>query len=427
MILSLLPRDALYALALLCKRLHLLALPIFLSKFNLGHAEQSLCLNHVSFSAIRGLRTALFISTLDSLEIGYSNITDGLLRFMSRMSKVSSVTLISDIPSHIRVDSPDFKLMSPFFNALAEKSCHRLSISGNILCSVQQRDRLQSLLQTLHTATLLSGFLFSRPFKFWTIRSLNFSPIYSLHLGGNADTLRGVLRYLVLPALRKFQLTSRKFPPRVLDKFLARHPEILSLKLHQKIDVDMGDQRPPVGYSSGLKSLTGDVSSLTYLLSRPEAMPALQSVRPTSVYIIRPAFSEFLKKLAHTPVSHLAFCLVDDTANINWLERGLELPTVHIHVPNSDGADPKQRAECGLTRLTSMEVRLCFMTDRYWKLLEGIPGWLALFPALTSVSFLHFPANLASNMQSESGKAEFVKAILSMCPLLEEVTFTDDE
>ena len=195
-----LPSDALYALALLCKRLHLLALPIFLSKFNLGHAEQSLRLNCVSFSAVQGLCTALFINTLDSLEIGCSNITDGLLRFVLQMSKVSSVTLIPDRDIHI--DSPDFKLMSPFFNALAEKSCHRLSIAGYVLCSVRQRGHLQSLFfQTLRMATLWSDFLFSQPFKFWTIRSLNCSPIYSLHLGGNPDTLRGVLPHLVLPAL----------------------------------------------------------------------------------------------------------------------------------------------------------------------------------------------------------------------------------
>ena len=232
MILSELTEHDLYSLALLCRRLNVMALPIYFSFFNFRFKPviKQLSLKTYMACPLPGLRIALFIGKLDRLEVDYSDIFHGVCfnrsfgrmlgvkRLVSRMSSISSVKLFGDSCGITMLVTWDI------LNILPGKECQHLDISGNAnsFCVTLRGHPLH--LQSLRSAAFLADFLFSPPFKTWVIRSINASPIRHLALSADNVNLGDILPQLTLPSLDTFSLSCQSLSSSDLTAFLTRHP-----------------------------------------------------------------------------------------------------------------------------------------------------------------------------------------------------------
>jgi len=403
MILSALDTIDLYTLAVVCKRLHYTALPIYLSKFDLKQAAESLLFTQKNLPGIRGLRLALFVNTLDRVQLSVDSLQNAgpkgkyLLstqRLLSRMSRISSIDL--SVPAHLSWTSAvHTSTMQDFLNILPGKSCQQLTISGEGIVDFFADPKAEmQILNSLQQVTFNSSFLFRPPYLRWMVESLNASPIHSLNIRYLGDTCN-LLSSLHMPYLEDLSFSCQVYgkSQRIdLAAFLGRHDKLRTLALHP---LGTSHCAPLETGISGLVELKGDIPILLNLLSGPKAFQLLNSVTVAPVLVSSTQLAQFFKYLAQTTVSHLSLSLNHDSTFEKWI-------TLSSYNLRNSGA----RVETQLIHLTSLELVLGADAS----LLSKIPKWLALFPALASVSFSGYCQH-SSPQQARATLVEDINAI----------------
>jgi len=395
MILSLVDGFDLYSLALLCKRLHTIALPIYLARFNISPHYPYLA-NH-NFEGIKGLRIALFITKLQSLEFSIPGTPIlSVQRLAERMSSITSARLTT---IHEYCDGPkQIKPFKNFMDVLAQKSCEDLAILGS--CDWGQetvRNVRIRLFRSLRTVTFKANFLFTASFRKWTIGSLNASQIHSLYLSATAAALADILPHLTLPSLGTFSLECLGLSFTTLTAFLARHESVLTLEIDSPL---LLDGPFPVGVLPYLSKIKGGVQLFLHLNSKPNALPKLNVVK-ISIWDKPP--KQFFEGLARTNVSQICLPLENHV-----YEQLLALPIGKTRLSFA-------RAERKLDRVLSLELDFSAPCDTVAK----IPGWLALFPAVTSVSF----PGWGFHSWPRQKKTAVAREISVLCPKMKNITF----
>ncbi|KAG6876653.1 hypothetical protein C0993_001448 [Termitomyces sp. T159_Od127] len=276
LILGLSSNPTLIAIAKTCRRLHYLALPIYLARYGIASspAPRSFALRDKALRALPGLSAAVFITSADDLwckfqgpeEFYFQRGVRDLHAFVHGLSSVSRVSLdVGNIDTRW-IDGlatavsdawkPTFIRM---LDAALERGCTSLTVAhGHFLVASSferpqvvpertflglsfppRRKRLSSARvlpgNTLASFNIHSNMLLAQPFYDWTLRTLHANPITSLSLrvpGLAQDTWPLVLGAITLPSLASFSAESLDIAFPTLLLFLRRHPTISALTLH---------------------------------------------------------------------------------------------------------------------------------------------------------------------------------------------------
>jgi hypothetical protein len=338
----------LYALSFLCRRLHVIALPLFLKKKKIyisdGVVTVSASHSHANFKVIR---SALFIHTLnlfDCLVFPNSNIrTRHLERLICRMANVSVVYF------RLYSSGPDISPSNPLpilFKALENKSCHTMSISGAPIAGFVDRPETNlPPITTLARCRISNPVLFMTSWLQWTVKSLNSSPLTHLEIGD--CNLSNVLPLLTLPSLSQLALVNVKPLMSDLAPFLSRHPNIHTLSLHSLQHNILITGRP----FHKLTTLHGTTSCLKGLFARPigkskrgptqlEQFSCLQAIHVTDLMNRKiTQINAFVKAFGCTPASYLSTHFFVSTRFTSWLRSSpggwTRITTIHLsHVPD---------------------------------------------------------------------------------------------
>ncbi|KAG5636638.1 hypothetical protein H0H81_007347 [Sphagnurus paluster] len=461
LILELLHDRPLLAVACVCRSLHYLALPTYLSRYGIstaGPQPPSLVLKDRSLAALPGLCTALSISSLDALSCTFDGphqshfirSVRGLLRFVSRLTQVNTVTLNVGCVDARWIDglaTASSKAWKPTFvrllNAIIERGCTALNIThGHFIVSISphlgppsKRDRAFRAARTLlglqrHPAaeasdaapppplhhlqsfSLHSNLLLSQPFCDWTLYTLNGCNITALSIrlsGLPSTTWALILPAISLPAMTTFTAETSDIAFPDLLAFLARHPALHTLNLHPQFSYP--DAHAPVKPTQNTKkrpllphlaTLGGSPRNVAALLAQLHPAPRLHTVTlvvPMRQRVFQPTDLAALN--AHiTDIVHYA------------QPRTLALRfAVPCETAGSRAASLLARTAGGLHSVET----LALGTDGHFAFVRwvapALPAWLAGFPALRQV-------RLAPEcVPGESVKqARLLSAVKESCP-----------
>ena len=405
MVLKPLTVSDLYNLALLCRRLHVVALSLYFKK-----REVYMCSDAVDISPIHdaldmaAVGLALFIRRLNHLEcvVSVNNTlqTRRLNRLILRMSAVSTV--------HFRLFGYGLDLfrtnpLSTLLKALENKKCRSLSVSGDIRNTFTKRPNA-----TVPPIVTLTSFKITNPVLLrprwlkWTVESLQCSPLTCLDVTGCTVDLANALPSFTLPHLSQLRLECVNLPVSVLDPFLSRHPTIRTLKiLSLQQDAPIKTKLFP-----SLTLLHGETVSLTHLLAKPMSFPRLKSIHVSDLmYHNSASIAKFLENVTRTPASYLAthFVVPDDRYLRPWLRSFRRLRR-------------RNSAPINLAQITAIQLSY---TCKHPNLRVDLPLWLSLFPELNTLDL--DPATFRRTRDEE--KLAIVEHLSIECPQLQIVTY----
>ncbi|KAJ7485534.1 hypothetical protein FB451DRAFT_59396 [Mycena latifolia] len=315
----------LYPLSTLCRRLHFLTLPLYLSRR--GVWDDSCCnisIDAEQVDALPALQTSLFLSSVENLCCVFSNPysqNKDLARFhrvCCMLTSIGTAKLQFGAPLYGdyagTTQETYFIPIVDVLNKVLEKSCTALTVdavpreppaatAGGRHLKISKRARgtrqvlevgvLTSSIslsptalrqRTLSTFRLHSEILCAPHCRAWTLDVLNSFPLTSLSIDTPSvppDVLDKLLSQTEIPTLSELSLVNCKIAPARLHHFLARHPSVTSLYL-DTVFVPSGEERLPPNYLPRLTTLSAAAPQIGYLLHAMPYTAALRTVRVCS-------------------------------------------------------------------------------------------------------------------------------------------------
>ncbi|KAJ7078066.1 hypothetical protein C8R44DRAFT_896049 [Mycena epipterygia] len=304
----------LFPLSTLCRRLHFLALPIYLSRVGVCDSSEScnISVDTEKFSvSLSALQTALFLSAVQNLCCTFSNL-DSQHRDLGRLHRLCSIlTSIESTNLQFSSSPPNdyteaiqetyYSSVVDVLNTVLEKSCTTLTV-GDIATAtsrIPKRARrnkppyvgaLTSSIalspaalrqKTLSTFRIHSEILLSPHCRAWTLDVLNSFPLTSISIDTpsiSTDVWDALFSETEIPTLSELSLLNCRIKPSQMNLFLSRHPSVTSLHLHKVLVPSMGERLPP-GYLPQLSVLSAAPAQAAYLLQAMEQTTALRTVR----------------------------------------------------------------------------------------------------------------------------------------------------
>ncbi|KAJ7266861.1 hypothetical protein B0H12DRAFT_1068102 [Mycena haematopus] len=314
----------LYPLSTLCRRLHFLALPVYLSRTGVcqyNSAEScNISIAAENTSILAALQTSLFLRTVRTAELcctfsnPQSQITD-LARFRRVCSILSSIesTNLQFSPSSYDdyFEATYCNDVVHALNAVLEKSCTNLTVDAIPDDSMTRMSRVSKRAlahsrghreylavrvssiplspaafrqKTLSTFRLHSELLFSPHCSSWTIDVLNSFPLTSLSFNVPTvptDALEALLLVTEIPTLRDLAILNCRIKPSRMHLFLSRHPSITRLHLGS-VFVPSLEERLPPDHLPHLRDLLAPAAQVAYLLQAMQQTASLRSIRVIS-------------------------------------------------------------------------------------------------------------------------------------------------
>jgi hypothetical protein len=468
----------LVSLAVLCRRLHHIALPLYFKRHRVQDIRGNLKVAFVN-DYFPGLRVALFLDSAREMEFMFPNSPHlhrnmrDAAHLITRFTELDEVRLNfrniifrqSGRSTWVTNSQHDMTTLAPLIcsllDAIHAKSCtsfgvfygrvemdpdrsfdlsREMRIARNILtvmiCKMTQGQRgfdWQSPefpgppLCSLQTFHFKSSLLLWQPLLDWTLQTFEKSSrslvkLSCSHLCLKTSDWAYLLPHISLPSLAVLTLAAKRLDFSDLVLFLKRHPRIELLCLCGG-EPYIGHEQPeplPTGLLPGLKKLRGPVDYILRLLQNSEQFPCLVEVD------IRPG-----KRWSHAPVrlamQNDALALVAKLVPARkWIRITIALFQETLY-PRSENptlvASENQGSARSLLNVNSLKlfrVDIDFTIHRDPAL---VARWLALFPALRDVTFSRdfFPATY-----DETTKCAFVEQIIVACPQMEYVAIGRD-
>jgi hypothetical protein len=402
-VLKQLAEPDLYSLSFLCRRLHILALPLFLKKRKLYTSDSAVTVSDShSYADFKAVRLALFVHTLIYLDLllytSNPEHTRHLERLMCRMSNVL------DVNFYLCSDGSE-RLLNPLpilLKALENKSCHTMSVTMRGLTDAfisRQKTKL-SPITTLTRCRMVGGghALLRSPWLKWTAESLNGSPVTHLEFKDCTDELANALPLFSLPCLLWLSVEGRHLPTSVFAAFLSRHPTILGLKVLSL----QQDVRIKLKLFPSLISLHCNAVTLAHLLAKSGTFPTLKDIFVSDLMTYDTTFiTKILRFIRRTRVSFLCTPLTLSGSQNTWLQsfrqpsRRRALATVQLPLIS--------------TIHTDLEDIRGFMAN--------LPLWSFIFPNLTTLS-MYSPTFRG---QSRDDTFAVMEDVFEKCPQIQVV------
>ncbi|KAJ7104517.1 hypothetical protein B0H15DRAFT_28806 [Mycena belliarum] len=310
----------LYPLSTLCRRLHFLSLPIYLSRRGIYNETcGNISISAEQIDVLPALQTSLFLNTVPSLCCAFPNpySDQDLARFLRVCCTLQSVGAAKLQFAQAPSSNDDYteKMHETYLinvvnilNKVLEKSCTTLTIEatpdeisaitrarfsskrGRGMRPVSQAHLLTSRISlspaalrqsTLTTFRLHSPLLFTPHCRAWTIDVLNSFHLSSLSINAPAvaaDVFNGLLSQTEIPTLSDLSMVNCRIAPAHLHLFLARHPSISSLHLDNMFVPSAGERLPP-GFLPQLASLSAPAPQIAYFFHALPPAATLRTVR----------------------------------------------------------------------------------------------------------------------------------------------------
>ena len=443
----------LYNLALSCRRLNCLVLPIYLHRHVL-HRSSMIYLEPGRFPIIPPVIVSPpFVSckVLSSMfyNRGFFSDIRRLQYFVTKILDIKEVRLDFVAVSSRTLLKHSDNIRTLLADVMA-KSCESLVVAHDFLNpfdhQVKGPPRWRNILSTisrpfsalavrastnagLHSRTgslnkfeVHSTMLVLPPFLDWTVKILNTSPITTLSLGSTRlpfNAWANLLSAVTLPSLEEFSITNYWYNmtstatvenlavPTLLE-FLSRHPSITRFQCHGLSDPSTTKEREKVILPL-LESIDGNPEYIIYFLRRPLSFPKLHHVA-----IFQEADS-FDCAVLDRAISVVGRCAQDITLRISLPPNS---PDVRCWM-NGPG-NPQYLLQCAKKLELQVEPSFPPFSDCTKAL---FPAWLARFPSLRHVEFIQ-GALLIVNRYC---KVAFVRSLDQACPMLETVTLDMEE
>ncbi|KAJ6612662.1 hypothetical protein B0H10DRAFT_2051397 [Mycena sp. CBHHK59/15] len=390
----------LYALSTLCRRLHFLALPLYLSRRGVYDCSPEACnisIRPGNTDVLAALQTALFIGAVQNLSCFFPHPEKDFDRFRRLSAIVDSID--SAKLYLFPTEGPSEKYFNSFIevlNAVLERSCGTLMIhdvASSVLNVRKSRGRARPPLsvsgakpglspaalgnRSLSTFNLHSELLLETPCRSWTLDVLNSFPLTHISIEAPsvpADTWDTLLSTTEIPTLLHLSVGHCRIKPAQLHLFLSRHPSITTLYLSQKVFVPSPQERLPPNCLPRLTTLSASAPQVAHLLQSADQLPAIHSIDVLGnlsrgdLTSMNASLRSVTSRLAHTDLS---LALIVDFGFEPWTSASpldIEDDSVFMHVN-------ELKLRCQL--IAPFNVRL-------------IVHWLVLFPALTTLELENF-------------------------------------
>lgn len=434
-------------LALLSKRLHVIALSSCICRSNLKFSNLgSIFLSLPPMQTLKALRMALFVKNLTYL---YVLLCDnpmipslkGLERLIRRLSFVESFQIDFMYQGHMTDRSREMDGLRCLLGALSGRGCTNLAIRdlhvrsavkmgsdldmGDLTNEMLNSRLAQDIcpITTLRSLTIHNSNL-SPSMVSWVINTCNMSPINDLRVNitivSDDELPQGMfLCSLTLPYLQRFKLRLDDVSYNDITIFLARHPHIQDLHLETNATIPSNASAHPVNEMADLRSLRAPPLFAIHLLTLPCPFPKLTHVAIDAVFL-RVSFDHdnvtIAKRFRHMEASFTAIALC---SGVNTLS--VDLPPYSqaadwLEVGSEPSGGQRSNVERRLTNIQTLTIESCDPFDR--EIGPLLLRWIALFPSLRRVEFGSWACRTLTQEQPES---DFVEAIGEACLTLEKV------
>ncbi|KAJ6544020.1 hypothetical protein B0H19DRAFT_1267327 [Mycena capillaripes] len=412
----------LYPLSTLCRRLHFLALPLYLSLTNVIHCDAANMSYNISIGAeqtdiLAALQTSLFLDTAQNICCTFSN-PNSHLKDLARFHRLCSIVLRSIHSTTLRFDpslddhfdgvqATYYDDVVRVLNAVLEKSCTSLTVDTVTTEPVISRASIRRLYmraargspttgvltsslslspaafrqRTLSTFKLHSEILFSPHCTAWTIDVLNSFPLTSISIDAPTvptEVLDALLSVTEIPTLCDLSILRCRIKPSRMHLFLSRHPTITRLHLGNLFVPSLQERLPP-DYLPQLQALTAPAPQVSYLLQAMEQTTSLRSLRV----------------LAHMTQLDLQFtdtslrCVTSRLAPVSLT---LVLPVLSNLPRHAVNLDLHFGDDSALKFVTALELEFAEENTGFFKLSDyvSITRWCHPFPGLKTVELSGF-------------------------------------
>ncbi|KAJ7284613.1 hypothetical protein C8J57DRAFT_1289097 [Mycena rebaudengoi] len=466
--------PGIFALSTSCKRLHYLALPIYLAGHGIPNstslASEDLIIHADELDILAALETALFIPSLQhiscsfalsSARYGYSALDmDVFIRHIRRLANflltrenVGEVTLIFKDLNIWAVDESTGVLetwsaaISRLLDVILEKQCKTLTVDGGMFIvhptqlkeaftlaepptkwRVMASDASRLLWKASETIAgggkprmgpetfnIHSRLLLLRPCFRWTMaalsRSSNLTTLSLAQVDIPEYRYDEILSSIRIPALRHLIIDLRcKLNPGPLSQFLSRHPLIITLSLGHELAALLHDDLALSDCLPNLTTLSASPSYVRFLMTGKRS-PSVHSVS----LLLHVTHSATFK--AHAINTYLESC----HTRLQKLPMHLSLIITINHAsslwtgffPEVDRSPQLSSNSLELVRVLEVIVSSPCGWDTF---AEMLARWLPTFPKLISASFSGCAKNAPPNMHP------LVAQIKQACPEIQIVT-----
>ncbi|KAJ7634700.1 hypothetical protein FB45DRAFT_472309 [Roridomyces roridus] len=433
----------LYPLSTLCRRLHFLALPIYLSRTGVLRSDSppptdsyNVIIGAEETHVLAALQTSLFLSKLKNISCSFSNLQSQLKdlrrfqRFCSMLESIETVNLQFSRPSFDEYDDRIHEMyfydtLIQIFNVVLEKSCTSLTVDAVLsdTMRVSKRHRatgrsstvgLLSTSRPLSSAAIrkrkLSVFkihcdiLLSPHCRGWTLDVLNTFPLstVSIHVQSvPTDVWDLLLSQTEIPTLSDLSMDCRVKPVH-MHAFLARHPSVTGLHL-SNIPTPSLQERLPPGHLPRLKTLSATAAQVAYLLHALENTDALQNIRVLShMTRLDLIFADASLRSVATRLEAVSLCLVLP------LPSNLPRMPVDLNLIFSD--------EAALHHVSTLEFVFEETNNAFFRLSDyvSVTAWFAPFPGVRTVVLVGFNAsyNIALMLEAVRTRAPTIETLV---------------
>ncbi|KAJ7664026.1 hypothetical protein DFH06DRAFT_338083 [Mycena polygramma] len=295
--------EELFSLSLLCRRLHFLALPLFLERNSITHPSETTLVNMSTMQGavvVRALTIALFIPSIKHLICVFPSAyiyrcLDSIRRvgrLVKRLTRLENLTLdfapniclgnyMWDVYSASRQWQACYGALHDLLSAVEDKSCPSLSILGFPAPVASEPPALPP--PKIRSITDLSIDMDrSKPFSSWIFQAVQHSLIASLELTITPDT--NVEDVPAFPeTLMTLSLTGEYAPRAWVVEYLEKHPGLKILSLA----CGLSRHRHTTGFPEPtrrlrldhLVNLTAPISYLSHFLHADDPFPALEHLK----------------------------------------------------------------------------------------------------------------------------------------------------
>lgn len=458
--------DELYSLALLCRRLHHLALPLYLARHGMSpFAGELILYNDQSEEILQGVTIALFQPALKCVSCTFdlsksagdiSRKIRGVMRLLAKLAYLGEAhldfvhegattacgqltesqakefeTLFSAIvhnPGCITftvclagrmVASTPAELSALFRRRYAGDILRHLvdctglsSITQRLTSRLFQRNATSRILMetfNMHSAILFHVFLCG-----WTIGTLNTASLTTLslrHLDLHPDAWATILPHITMPALSSLSIDLCSITSRDMSKFLQRHPQIQDLYLGRSLpSPHVMDQLQTTALPL-LTHLSATTEYLIHLLI-PGSLPNL-------------TFVGIISRIRHG--QHFDFGVINHT--LLPISDRLQQTRISLKVSFESSShgwmDPFENTDHHNRSLLPyvMDLELQVVAYRLpLSVISNLPRWLSSFSSLQRLTFLTLsPSGPVEPYQI----APFLRSIIGRCPGIETIRIND--
>lgn len=446
MILDLLDDTELFHFALLSKRFHYIALPIYISRQRGYYSNTHVYISCFPSRLLHALRVALFVDDISSIEMMFTakssvvHAMKELERLIRRSRHVQTITVDFSYLQGKWEQAGSWKAVLELMEVMVENACKDLTIQSlhsnvsktALMMGKGKRRKARkavlsqsphdlSPLTTLKQLKIAHSHLICPTLQTWVINSINLSPITNLILNNvsfssNPSSMSKMLRLLKLPSLTTFSISSPDLICHQLTAFLSRHPRLQQLSLFTHAAIT--SKSPfPVNTLPLLTSLEAPPHYICYFLASNGSLPSLTRV------IFNPNFP--LRISDESAVTDGLECIEDSYIHLASRQNITTLRFVLPHGPWAKewllrGSRPEKGKRRDLERflvnVTRVGVDVVGCTGFSPVIEPHLLRWLALFPALRCVNFDPF----ALVCMADENLA-FAKSIMDVCCSVEVV------